>query len=232
MNGFDKDILEFVNRFANHSHAFDKGVGLVSGSYLLKGGVFMAAVWWAWFSGEAGEDRARLRTFLISTLMAAVVALGVARVLGTVLPFRERPMFANGLDFVAPSSSRASDFEHWSSFPSDHAALFFALATGLWYVRRSVGVIAFVYSVIVICLPRLYLGVHYPTDLIAGAAIGIAVTWIAVRRPLRRAVGLPALEWLNRSPAWFYALLFLITFQIATLFADVRGLLHLFGDLR
>jgi undecaprenyl-diphosphatase len=229
MNGFDNSILEFLNRFANHSEAFDKAVGAVSGSYVLKGGVYMAAVWWAWFSGAPGEDQARRRTYMVSTILAAIVALGIARVLGTVLPFRGRPLFADGLDFVPPRSANTADFEDWSSFPSDHAALFFSLAAGLWYVRRSLGLLAGAYAAVVICLPRLYLGVHYPTDLIAGAAIGIAVTWIAVRRPIRRAVGLPALAWLYRAPAWFYAFLFLVTFQTATLFADVRGLLHLLG---
>jgi len=69
------------------------------------------------------------------------------------------------------------------SFPSGHAmatmALAAALVAALWYTRwRIHAIIMGVVYVLIIGLTRLYLGVHYPTDVIGGWLIGAA--WIAV----------------------------------------------------
>jgi len=60
-------------------------------------------------------------------------------------------------------------------FPSDHAVLFFALATGLFMAHRKLGIAAYAWVIVAICFPRLYLGIHWPTDVIAGAAVGVAL---------------------------------------------------------
>lgn len=68
-------------------------------------------------------------------------------------------------------------------FPSCHAANSFALAmfTTLLFVKRRWGIFIFIWAA-VNCYSRLYLGVHYPGDLIAGAIVGItagAVSYLA-----------------------------------------------------
>lgn len=67
------------------------------------------------------------------------------------------------------------------SFPSGHSAASFACA---WAFYRSMdkkfGVPALVLAAL-IALSRLYVGVHYPTDVIGGVVIGIALAEIAVR---------------------------------------------------
>lgn len=64
------------------------------------------------------------------------------------------------------------------SFPSCHAANTFALAMFLTLTlrRRWLGWLMFVWAAVV-SLSRLYLGVHYPSDLLAGAAIGMLLAW-------------------------------------------------------
>jgi hypothetical protein len=57
----------------------------------------------------------------------------------------------------------------WSSFPSDHACLFFALATGLCLISPVIGGLALLHASLIVSLPRIYLGLHYPTDVLAGA---------------------------------------------------------------
>ena len=65
-----------------------------------------------------------------------------------------------------------------SSFPSGHAATSFAGAVVLAYVFRR-GLL-FVLLALAIAYSRVYLGVHYPSDVLVGAALGAAVALAAV----------------------------------------------------
>jgi undecaprenyl-diphosphatase len=80
---------------------------------------------------------------------------------------------------------------HSSSFPAGHAATAFAGATVLSYVVPRAAPVLFVVAAL-IGFSRVYVGVHYPTDVLAGAAIGVAVGALTVlcarrlRKPLAR----------------------------------------------
>ena len=67
------------------------------------------------------------------------------------------------------------------SFPSGHAVWFFALAMTVWYANHKWGWWFFVLAV-VIGWARVYAGVHWPSDIVGGAAVGIvcavATHWI------------------------------------------------------
>jgi undecaprenyl-diphosphatase len=72
-------------------------------------------------------------------------------------------------------------------FPSDHATAAFAMAMALWLYDRTIGAIAFVLAAIV-AFARVYVGVHYPSDVVGGALIGMAVALILYLTPLRSVV--------------------------------------------
>jgi undecaprenyl-diphosphatase len=80
------------------------------------------------------------------------------------------------------------------------------------------------YAAAFICLPRAYLGFHYPTDLIAGAAIGIAITWLMTRDAIRTRYATPMLRWIQRFPAPAYTLAFLLCFELITQFDELLTL--------
>lgn len=101
------------------------------------------------------------------------------------LPFRPRPMTVAALHFQTPFGASDHGLINWSSFPSDHAAVFFALATSIFFVWRAAGIAALVYVFLFIAMPRLYLGFHYPTDILGGALIGIALAFIARAKVFR-----------------------------------------------
>jgi membrane-associated phospholipid phosphatase len=227
MEALDESIVFFFNQFAQRWGTFDGIVIFLSNSDLMKGGVVMGAIWGAWFyhKGDAKINR----SFLLSALLGSLIALFLARFFAHVLPLRIRPVLNPNLHFRPPTGLPSqSNWTIWSSFPSDHAALFCALLTGVWLVSRRGGVLLMVYILIAICLPRIYVGIHYPSDVLAGVALGVfsvlLCSWSKVRKIWTGVV----LNWIERWPGASYTLLFLITFEIATLFWDVRTLLFFF----
>lgn len=59
-----------------------------------------------------------------------------------------------------------------SSFPSGHMAFYFALATVLYHYHKKVGIVAFVLSGLM-GFARIFVGVHWPFDIVAGMVVGI-----------------------------------------------------------
>ena len=135
MNPFDSSIITFLNSFARHSWAFDSFVYMLSGNDLLKGGVVVALIWWTWFRPDADKDDTRQH--LICAIFACLLAVVIARGLAIMLPFRYRPMTVAALHFQRPYGAGDGGLIDWSSFPSDHAAVFFALAMSILFVWRS-----------------------------------------------------------------------------------------------
>jgi len=222
MSSLDSSILSYLDRFARTSWVFDHAVVFLSENKLLKGGVLMVLVWWAWFRTE--NKGSTEREHLIATILSCAVALLVGRILVLALPFRLRPLHEASLNFVRPYGVAENSLANLSSFPSDHAVLFFALATGLFFISRALGAFALFYTIMAIMLPRIYLGLHYPSDILAGAAVGASISWLGnTRLPQTRAIQcITSLSW--SRPMYFYPMQFLATYQIADLFDNSRAM--------
>lgn len=227
VNAFDRELLLGLNQFAQRWQPLDAFARELGQSDLLKGGVTLAALWWLWFSPRPDPRGTRAR--LLLTLLGGALAVAVGRALADLLPFRPRPLGHPDLGFVLPHAMRTTDMAEWSSFPSDHAMLFTALAVGVSFASRRVGAFLLLWTMAAIALPRLYLGLHYPTDILAGAAIGAGIAASLQATAVRDRVARPLLAWLDRHPRSFYAALFLVTLQVGTLFRDVRQFLGLLG---
>src|SRR6202012_624268 len=105
------------------------------------------------------------------SLIGVFLGLVLARTLAAELPFRVRPMYVDGIGYHQPSLQFPMVFESWSSFPSDMAPYFFGLSFGLYGLSRGLGGLLLVYPGAWVCLPRAYLGIHYPSDLVSGALL-------------------------------------------------------------
>jgi undecaprenyl-diphosphatase len=92
-----------------------------------------------------------------------------------ILWFRPRPM----IDIAAARILVDVDTAQ-KSFPSDHAGISFAIAWSLWKYDRRVGAFALPLAAL-IAFGRVAAGVHYPTDVVAGALVGVLSAECAYR---------------------------------------------------
>lgn len=213
-DGFDRAVTVGLNHFNRVSFLFDAVCHGISENTASSGLIFAALLWYCWFSSP--DLRSRHNT-LIGTVASAVASL-LSRVTQLMFPNRARPFQDASLHLTLPFTVNQDSLRHVaSSFPSDHAALYFALAATLYSVNRKVGYYA-VALALLLSVIRMYLGFHYFTDTIGGAALGVlCVCLMQSFRATRRTSAMCQAP----SPA-FYAVAFCVTYSIATMFADVR----------
>lgn len=226
---FDINILNFLNSQIGKSPAFDSAIIYLSQAHLFKATPLVLLLWGVWFT-RSGDERARRRKVIL-TFFGTFVALAASRGLALLLPFRMRPLHNPELALQIPAGMDRGLLETWSSLPSDHAALAFALATGIFLINRRFGILALMHATLVICFPRAYLSLHYPTDLIAGAIVGISAVWITLRIANTDALIARVIAFEKLRPVVFYMLFFFITSQMAEMFDGTRefanGVLHI-----
>ncbi|MCC8395646.1 phosphatase PAP2 family protein [Paraburkholderia sp. MMS20-SJTR3] len=219
MNSFDSSIETYLSSL-HFGPIATLSIRAIANLYTFKGLVLIPLLWWMWFQQD--ERRAWRREMVIATLASGLVALFLGRALTHWLPFRVRPIYSPELHLQFANATKDSMLTDWSSFPSDHAMLWMAIATGIFLVWRWVGVLAILYTALFICVPRAYLGYHYPTDLLAGAAVGIGITVLMTRDALRARYATPALRWMERYPGPSAALAFILCLELVTQFDELR----------
>lgn len=142
----------------------------------------LLAGWWMARSRPAGVMAAALLA-PVSTLLAVAVNQPIIRHVAESRPYVVHP---SALVLV----SKTAD----PSFPSDHAAMAGAVAAGLFLVSWRLGLAATVCA-LTMAFVRVYVGVHYPQDVLAGLGVGAAVAllvWLLLRIPVTRLV-----DWLR-----------------------------------
>jgi undecaprenyl-diphosphatase len=212
----DWPIILWFNGFVSPNPFVNRAIEQISDLPAFTGAFIVTLFWYCWFSSEDEERRAQL----LIGMGTAVAAVVVSRALQIGLPTHLRPLHDSAVGFTIPPGIDPQALNTWSSFPSDHAAIFFALTAVIWRASPRLGVLALL-STLFATLPRIYVGYHYPSDIAFGAMLGIALVlvvetigpWWQARR---------VLAWGHARPAMFHAVGFMVSYQVATLFVDIR----------
>ncbi|KAB1982371.1 phosphatase PAP2 family protein [Streptomyces triticiradicis] len=187
----DVDLLYEINGLAEHTpHWFDRIVEFVGEWGLLLAMVLLVVWCWATVRRRGGTDAAASVAALVWTPLAAGVALLVNV---PIRGFVERPrpfVDHQGLDVLVGGKT---DF----SFVSDHATITMAMGVGLFLANRRFGLAGIALALLEgFC--RVFMGVHYPTDVIGGFALGTAV--VLLLSPLAMALLTPVMKAVEAAP--------------------------------
>jgi undecaprenyl-diphosphatase len=166
---FDYYLFQQLNNLAGHY----KWVGYLSiffasyFQYVLVAGVL------GLFFASAGSDKKTSRITaalaLISALISRYAVVGAIRY----FYFRPRP-------FSAHQVFQLISHEPTGSLPSGHAAFFFAIAMVIYKYNKKIGYCFFA-GAFLISIARVFAGVHYPIDILAGAVVGIFTGWLVIK---------------------------------------------------
>jgi undecaprenyl-diphosphatase len=173
----DFTLYKALNGFAAHHDAFEDPLRF----FAMDAQVFFVALLAVLFLATGKWRSINARHGVVAAGFSALLALGIAHVIAEVWdrarPYEAHPGAAHL--FISPSSD--------PSFPSDHATAAFAIAVSIWLRNRKAGWLALALAMI-LAVARVAVGVHYPSDVIAGALIGTAsalILWLPpIRRPL------------------------------------------------
>ncbi|MFH8366472.1 phosphatase PAP2 family protein [Streptomyces sp. NPDC018031] len=193
----DVSLLYDINGLAKDApHWFDRVMEFVGEYGIIFGmALLMLGAWWSVRKTATDAPGA------VAGLVWAPLAAGLALIANIpIRNFVERPRpFKDhqGLDVLVDGKS---DY----SFVSDHATLAMALAVGVFMASRKYGLAAIGLALLEgFC--RVYMGVHYPTDVIGGFALGTAVALLLaplammLLTPLMHSIAGSRLGWVVRA---------------------------------
>jgi membrane-associated phospholipid phosphatase len=191
---------------------------------VLGGFWFALALFVYWLEGtRPGREKTRGR--MLAILIGTVAAVAFCQVAGHVFswpPPCRHPVFGHIF------SDHFQTGPDTNSFPSQSATLYMAVATGIFAENKIVGSILGLMVPMFIALPRVYVGGHYPSDILAGLILGLAGTLSALYFFQRRLTPLVQKAF---DAGWSRALLEIVVFvwilEIAVEFRDVVWLTNM-----
>ncbi|MCW2881282.1 MAG: hypothetical protein JWQ95_5382 [Sphaerisporangium sp.] len=163
---FDGDWYTQITDAARHTTWLNAPTEAWTTYGVLVFGVLLAAAWWG---ARTTGGRSLTAALCAPVTTAAALALSAAIKLVVAEP---RPCRAFPHAFLVEPCPGAGDY----SFPSNHATLAGAVAVGVLLVSWRLGVLAGI-AALAMGASRVYVGAHYPHDVLAGLALGAIVAW-------------------------------------------------------
>ena len=185
----DFTLFRLINGQAGQSSVLDELFRFFANDYIVPS-LLVAMLVVGWFSGKS-----EWRQIVLHALLALLVANALVKACNLIW-FRPRPFTYHDVNmlFYYPSDS---------SFPSNSAAVVWSLAGIMWFALPKTS--RFGYSALFLAAimgwSRIWVGVHYPFDIVGGAFAGLLAAWWVKRYEKRLYPAVRGLEWLARKMA-------------------------------
>jgi membrane-associated phospholipid phosphatase len=163
----DIELLRKINPDADEkTDGFFKGISNMTGLGAIAVGIPVILYFWGLYKGDVSMQHVGLRIGF-----AFAVNLGITYLV-KVLTRRTRP-------YIKYPDLNEKALENTPSFPSGHSSVAFQTATALTlaFPCWQVAVPAYLWASTVV-YSRLYLGVHYPSDVLGGILLGMSTAWL------------------------------------------------------
>ena len=215
---FDLRSTTYLAKLLGRYPLFDLAIESAIRHHVLGGFCFAACLFILW--GQAArpggqELRRRILTIIFGSLMAIALTFLAGDFVSWLPPSRHPGLAHLYPDYLTPSINI-------NSFPSQSTALYTAVAVGVFSFQRAMGSALLAGVLVLVSLPRLYLGGHYPTDVLGGLILGF-IGYFGARIFLERALA-SRLERLFEKENWLRILgdifVFLWILQVAVDFRE------------
>ena len=175
MHAFDLVIFQFINGLAGKFKIFDL-FGIFLANYLGYFLIFLAVL----LILTRKNWQQRFYFFSLTTL-SIILARGIITEIIRFFYSRPRPFSILQIESLISHSAG-------NSFPSGHMTFYFALAFAVFFIHKRWGW-RLIGAAFIIGLARIFVGIHWPLDIIVGAIIGIISVLI-----IKKLLPLPSLQ--------------------------------------
>jgi undecaprenyl-diphosphatase len=160
--------FNFINGLAGHWQILD-WIGVFFAEYFQYVlGLFLLLII-VYSKDKAGKIRMAL-----TAILAALLARFAVKSLILMFYSNPRPYALGAIKLVATPG------EDFQSFPSGHALFFFSAATAIYCYDKKLG-LAFFAAAAIVGVARIFVGVHWPSDILAGAVLGTITGWLTYK---------------------------------------------------
>lgn len=162
---FDYFLFEKINQFVGQYFWLDS-LSIFFAKYL---GYILVAI----LILSLLKDFNKYRQMVIQALGAGILArLGIVELIRFLFPV-PRPFIENNINVLLNHINSPS-------FPSGHASFYFAISTVVYVYNKKAGIL-FLIASFLISISRVFVGLHWPSDILAGAVIGVLSGWLIIK---------------------------------------------------
>jgi membrane-associated phospholipid phosphatase len=215
----DAQLLLTLNSLLGSDDVFNRFMWYaVPGNALIRGFPIFIPLVALWFNGDCEKRRSRMLTGMLATCLTTVLAVYLQHCITPHI----RPLLDPAIHLHIADPQWTGVFDRRGSFPSDTATLFFSLAAIIFLENRLIGSFSFIWVLLMIGVPRVAFGWHYPSDIVGSLLLGAGCVYLFNKVPIFRTLFEGALRLFEGRMYIVHAIVFVFLADAYNLFIGLQ----------